>query len=166
MLTILHRNDMNKILKLFLFAVIALSLGACSNEKKDALKKLTENVEKVNQTLPQGDAGLGVSWEKVVLEEPYVVYCYQYGEVPEEDDYVKVLNEIKDKYKTILGSTLSERVADTDDDMKAFCEQVVKAGYGIKYRYVGTISGDTVEIEYTPQEIADIYNEASGATQN
>ena len=79
-----------------------------------------------------------------------VVYRY---ELNESDPAVQSVNNYKANAENISLNTLNQLKANNDPSVTGFLQACNDGGYTIVYRYVGTISGDSLDVVVTPSQV-------------
>lgn len=111
-------------------------LMAQPHQTKNPKEVLDAQINTTNSQLPM-DIGNGMTMDRLVLEENYVVYYYTW-----DDDMVDLLKGSEKEMKEELVKMLK-----TDDPTIVFFNKICKdAGVGMAYRYVGKEKGKKVTI--------------------
>lgn len=127
-----------------------LSLDACQSEKDKAIDELTKNIAEINAVCPL-DIDEVTKWTSCLIQEPYFVYNYLLDEDVFEDTsaVLAYLNgsEIRQTFRDGLLESLN-----SDNTM----ELLNKAGLGIRFHYEHSLSGRSIDIDFSPEEVASM----------
>lgn len=141
---------MKKILLMLLLGIAVVSFSSCKNEKDEAMKQLQTTLVGVNAELPiQTDEYF--TWTSAEIADGNWVYNYTVADT-EDGAVIKASRDNAAELKVQLRETLSQE-AEFINDSKPL---LVKAGLGLKYHYTSETTGDTMEVVFTPEEVADL----------
>lgn len=141
---------MKKILLMLLLGIAVVSFSSCKNEKDEAMKQLQTTLVEVNAELPiQTDEYF--TWTSAEIADGNWVYNYTVADT-EDGAVIKASRDNAAELKVQLRETLSQE-AEFINDSKPL---LVKAGLGLKYHYTSETTGDTMEVVFTPEEVADL----------
>lgn len=118
-----------------------------STTPDDKLKSL---IQTTNLQLPT-DLQNGIVIRQCILEGKTVFYIYEVNEEFYDQEMIK-----KQVESGILKQNLTLALKSSDDMSKRFFNAIVNANKGLGYRYVGTTSGNTVEVTFTNEELKEI----------
>lgn len=141
---------MKKILLMLLLGIAVVSFSSCKNEKDEAMKQLQTTLVEVNAELPiQIDEC--TTWTSAEIADGNWVYNYTVADT-EDGAVIKASRDNAAELKVQLRETLSQE-AEFINESKPL---LVKAGLGLKYLYTSETTGDTMEVIFTPEEVADL----------
>ena len=140
---------MKKILLMLLLGIAVVSFSSCKNEKDEAMKQLQTTLVEVNAELPiQIDEC--TTWTSAEIADGNWVYNYTVADT-EDGAVIKASRDNAAELKAQIREGL--RDPDFINDSKPL---LVKAGLGLKYLYTSETTGDTMEVVFTPEEVADL----------
>lgn len=141
---------MKKILLMLLLGIAVVSFSSCKNEKDEAMKQLQTTLVEIIAELPiQVDEY--TTWTSAEIADGNWVYGYTVADT-EDGAVIKAYRDNAAELKVQLREDLSQE-AEFMNDSKPL---LVKAGLGLKYLYTSETTGDTMEVVFTPEEVADL----------
>lgn len=141
---------MKKILLMLLLGIAVVSFSSCKNEKDEAMKQLQTTLVEVNAELPS-QIDEYFTWTSAEIADGNWVYNYTVADT-EDGAVIKAFRDSAAELKVQLCEKLSQE-AEFINDSKPM---LVKAGLGLKYLYTSETTGDTMEVVFTPEEVADL----------
>lgn len=141
---------MKKILLMLLLGIAVISFSSCKNEKDEAMKQLQTTLVEVNAELPS-QIDEYFTWTSAEIADGNWVYNYTVADT-EDGAVIKASRDNAAELKVQLRETLSQE-AEFINESKPL---LVKAGLGLKYHYTSETTGDTMEVVFTPEEVADL----------
>lgn len=129
----------------------ALLVVACGREVSPETE-LRNEVEAYQATLPE-DLGDGVIMNDCQLLFDEVLYV---SEVDEEAYGLEDTGEMRKTIKAGIAQSLEQERHDSD--MRRMLELCVKTGRGLGYQYVGDLTGETVTVHFTANELERLLN--------
>lgn len=140
---------MKKILLMLLLGIAVVSFSSCKNEKDEAMKQLQTTLVEVNAELPS-QIDECFTWTSAEIADGNWVYNYTVADT-EDGAVIKASRDNAAELKAQIREGL--RDPDFINDSKPL---LVKAGLGLKYLYTSETTGDTMEVVFTPEEVADL----------
>lgn len=140
---------MKKILLMLLLGIAVVSFSSCKNEKDEAMKQLQTTLVEVNAELPS-QIDEYFTWTSAEIADGNWVYNYTVADT-EDGAVIKASRDNAAELKAQIREGL--RDPDFINDSKPL---LVKAGLGLKYLYTSETTGDTMEVIFTPEEVADL----------
>lgn len=140
---------MKKILLMLLLGIAVVSFSSCKNEKDEAMKQLQTTLVEVNAELPSQIDECS-TWTSAEIADGNWVYNYTVADT-EDGAVIKASRDNAAELKAQIREGL--RDPDFINDSKPL---LVKAGLGLKYLYTSETTGDTMEVVFTPEEVADL----------
>ena len=154
MLNLLQTNQylmlMKKILLMLLLGIAVVSFPSCKNEKDEAMKQLQSELAGINAELPN-QVDEYTTWTSVEIADGNLVYNYTIADT-EDGAVIKALRDNASEHRAMIRESFLE----STDLMNSVKPLLVKAGLGIKYLYTSQTTGDTMEVVFTPEEVADL----------
>jgi len=141
---------MKKAILMLFVSIFALSFTACDSGKDAAKARLSVTIATINKDCPQQVNEL-TTWTGCEIEDPYFIYNYEIDESAFADstDVFAFMEEQNAEFKSMLEEGLKQAV-NIDDTKKC----LIDAGLGVRYHYIGSNSGDTMNFDFTPEEVA------------
>lgn len=140
---------MKKILLMLLLGIAVVSFSSCKNEKDEAMKQLQTTLVEVNAELPSQIDECS-TWTSVEIADGNWVYNYTVADT-EDGAVIKASRDNAAELKAQIHEGLRD-----PDFINSSKPLLVKAGLGLKYHYTSETTGDTMEVVFTPEEVADL----------
>lgn len=141
---------MKKILLMLLLGIAVVSFSSCKNEKDEAMKQVQDSLLEVNAELPN-QANEYITWTSAEIVDGNYVYNYTVADT-EDGAVIKAFRDSTAVLKVQLREYISQQPEFVNDAKPL----LVKAGLGVKYLYTSQTTGETMEVVFTPEEVAEL----------